>query len=47
MDNAIKQSPVEAIYMVPAATAPMLPDAKKKCQEPFLHRGVGEGSVGA
>jgi hypothetical protein len=43
----MKQSPVEAIYVVPAATAPMLPVAKKKCQEPFLHRGVGKGSVGA
>jgi hypothetical protein len=40
----MKQSPVEAIYVVLAATALMLPVAKKKRQEPFLHRGAAKGS---
>ena len=39
----MKQSAVEATYVTLAATAPVLPVAKKKCQEPFLHRGVGKG----
>ena len=44
MDNVMKQSPVEAIYVVLAATAPMLAVAKKKRQEPLLHRGAAKGS---